>query len=267
VRADAARVEQIVANLLGNAVKYTPEGGQIFVSARRDRGAAVLQVRDTGMGMSADLAGRVFDLFVQGERALDRSLGGLGIGLTLVKRLAELHGGTAVAASEGPGKGSIFTVSLPAIEAPAAEPRAAAAVPEVPRRHHRILVIEDNDDARRTLSLALQMNGHQVYAAPDGKAGLRSADEFDPEVAVIDIGLPGVNGFQVGETLRRAPAHEAMVLIALTGYGQPDSLRRARDAGFDEYITKPIEPDRLMRLIDVAWAARQRRRDASTPPA
>ena len=267
VRADAARVEQIIANLLGNAVKYTPDGGQINVSVRRDRAAAVLQVRDSGMGMSADLAGRVFDLFVQGERALDRSLGGLGIGLTLVKRLAELHGGTAVAASEGPGKGSIFTVSLPATEAAPAQPRAPAAASEVPRRHHRILVIEDNDDARRTLSLALQMNGHQVYAAPDGKAGLQAADEVDPEVAVIDIGLPGVNGFQVGETLRRAPAHEAMVLIALTGYGQPDSLRRARDAGFDEYITKPIEPDRLMRLIDVAWAARQRRRDASTPPA
>jgi signal transduction histidine kinase/ActR/RegA family two-component response regulator len=258
VHADAARVEQVIANLLGNAVKYTPDGGKIGVSVRRERGAAQLQVRDTGIGMTPDLAARVFDLFVQGERALDRSLGGLGIGLTLVRRLAELHGGTAVAASEGPGKGSVFTVTLPAIEAPA-QPGAAQPAPEAPRRHHRILVIEDNDDARRTLSLALQMNGHQVYAAPDGRAGLATADEVDPEVAVIDIGLPGVNGFQVGETLRRAPAHESMVLIALTGYGQPDSLRRARDAGFDEYITKPIEPERLMRLIDVAWAARRRR--------
>jgi CheY-like chemotaxis protein len=201
----------------------------------------------------------VFDVFVQGERSLDRSLGGLGIGLTLVKRLAEMHGGTAAAASDGPGQGSLFSVSLPAIEAQALAPAPAAAEP-APRRLHKILIIEDNDDARRTLSLALQMSGHQVYAAPDGRAGIATADAIDPEVAVIDIGLPGINGYQVGESLRRAPAHESMVLIALTGYGQPDSLRRARDAGFDEYITKPIEPDRLMRLIDIACARREQMR-------
>ncbi|MDF3009833.1 MAG: response regulator, partial [Burkholderiales bacterium] len=266
VRADAARVEQIISNLVGNAVKYTPDGGQIAISVRRESNAALLQVRDTGMGMSPELAAHVFDLFVQGERSLDRSLGGLGIGLTLVRRLAELHGGTAAAASDGLGKGSLFSVSLPAIEAllpaPTAEP--ASAEP-APRRLHKILLIEDNDDARRTLSLALQMSGHQVYAAPDGKAGIETADAVDPEVAVIDIGLPGINGYQVGEDLRRKPAHEAMVLIALTGYGQPDSLRRARDAGFDEYITKPIDPDRLMRLIDVACAAKERRSSPSRP--
>ena len=268
VRADAARIDQIIANLVGNAVKYTQDGGQVAITVRRERNAALLQVRDTGMGMSPDLAARVFDLFVQGETSLDRSLGGLGIGLTLVKRLAELHGGTAAAASEGPGKGSVFSVSLPAIEAPLQAPPAQAGPAEpAPRRLHKILLIEDNDDARRTLSLALQMNGHQVYAAPDGKVGIETADAVDPEVAVIDIGLPGLNGYQVGEDLRRKPAHDSMVLIALTGYGQPDSLRRARDAGFDEYITKPIEPERLMRLIDVACAAKARRRDASRPPA
>lgn len=265
VRADAARIEQIVSNLVGNAVKYTPAGGKVTVSVRRDRNAALLQVRDTGMGMSPELAGQVFDLFVQGDRALDRSLGGLGIGLTLVKRLAELHGGTASAASAGPGEGSLFTVSLPAIEAQAQAPRPAEEPAQ--RRRHKILLIEDNDDARRTLSTALELGGHQVYAAPDGKAGIETADAVDPEVAVIDIGLPGINGYEVGESLRRKPAHESMVLIALTGYGQPDSLRRARDAGFDEYITKPIEPDRLVRLIDVACAAKARRRDASQPPA
>jgi len=268
VRADAARIDQIISNLVGNAVKYTQDGGQVTITVSRERNAALLQVRDSGMGMSPDLAARVFDLFVQGETSLDRSLGGLGIGLTLVKRLAELHGGTAAAASEGPGKGSVFSVSLPAIEAPLQAPAAQAAPAEpAPRRLHKILLIEDNDDARRTLSLALQMNGHQVYAAPDGKVGIETADAVDPEVAVIDIGLPGINGYQVGEDLRRKPAHESMVLIALTGYGQPDSLRRARDAGFDEYITKPIEPERLMRLIDVACAAKERRRDASRPPA
>jgi signal transduction histidine kinase/ActR/RegA family two-component response regulator len=269
VRADAARVEQIISNLVGNAVKYTQDAGQVTITVRRERNAALLQVRDTGVGMSPELAAHVFDLFVQGERSLDRSLGGLGIGLTLVRRLAELHGGTAAAASDGPGKGSLFSVSLPAIEAPLQAPAAepAAAAEPAPRRLHKILLIEDNDDARRTLSLALQMSGHQVYAAPDGRAGIETADAVDPEVAVIDIGLPGINGYQVGEDLRRKPAHESMVLIALTGYGQPDSLRRARDAGFDEYITKPIEPDRLMRLIDVACAAKERRRDASRPPA
>ena len=258
VRADTARIEQIISNLVGNAVKYTPEGGRVVVTARREGNSALLQVRDSGMGMSPDLAARVFDLFVQGERSLDRSLGGLGIGLTLVKRLAEMHGGTAAAASGGPGQGSVFSVSLPAIEAQALAPAPAPAAAEpAPRRLHKILIIEDNDDARRTLSLALQMSGHQVYAAPDGRAGIATADAIGPEVAVIDIGLPGINGYQVGESLRRAPAHESMVLIALTGYGQPDSLRRARDAGFDEYITKPIEPDRLMRLIDVAFARRE----------
>ena len=157
VRADAARIEQIVSNLVGNAVKYTPAGGKVTVSVRRDRNAAVLQVRDTGMGMSPELAGQVFDLFVQGDRALDRSLGGLGIGLTLVKRLAELHGGTASAASAGPGEGSLFTVSLPAIEAQAQAPRPAEEPAQ--RRRHKILLIEDNDDARRTLSTALELGG------------------------------------------------------------------------------------------------------------
>jgi signal transduction histidine kinase/CheY-like chemotaxis protein len=257
VRADAARIEQIVSNLLGNAIKYTPAGGKVLLAVRRERNHALLIVRDTGMGLSPELAGRVFELFVQGERSLDRSLGGLGIGLTMVKRLAELHGGTAVAESEGQGRGAVFTVSLPAIEAPAlAEPSAPPLEPAA-HRLHKILLIEDNDDARRTLSLALQMSGHQVYAAPDGRAGIETADKVDPEVAVIDIGLPGINGYQVGESLRKAPAHEAMVLIALTGYGQPDSLRRAREAGFDEYITKPIEPERLMRLIDAARVRRE----------
>jgi signal transduction histidine kinase len=256
VRADSARIEQIVSNLLGNAIKYTPEGGQVTVVVRRERNNALLVVRDTGMGMAPELAARAFDLFVQGERSLDRSLGGLGIGLTLVRRLAELHGGSASAESEGPGKGSAFTVSLPAIEAPMLAIPAAPPADPATRRLHKILLVEDNDDARRTLSAALQMSGHQVYAAPDGRAGIETADNVAPEVAVIDIGLPGIDGYQVGESLRKAPAHESMVLIALTGYGQPDSLRRAREAGFDEYITKPIEPERLLRLIDAACARR-----------
>jgi signal transduction histidine kinase/ActR/RegA family two-component response regulator len=250
VRADEARIAQIAANLVGNAVKYTPEGGDITVGVRRLRGAAVLSVQDSGIGMEPDLAARVFDLFVQGQAGK----GGLGVGLALVKRLAELHGGNAAAASEGSGRGSQFTVSIPAIEVPAQPQPAAPLRAEAERRRHRILLIEDDEEARRNLHAALVFDGHQVLEAADGESGLLSAGEFKPEVAIIDVGLPGLDGFQVAKVLR-ADADPA-VLIALTGYTQPDALRRARAAGFDEYVTKPIAPDRLARLIDAALARR-----------
>jgi signal transduction histidine kinase/ActR/RegA family two-component response regulator len=261
VQADEARLHQIIANLLGNAVKYTPDGGRITVSVKRHRNNALLQVRDTGIGMSAELASRVFDLFVQGDRALDRRAGGLGIGLTLVKRLAELHGGTAFAASAGPGQGSLFTVVLPAIETRAEAPPVPAAAQEQKRRHS-ILLIEDSEDARRSLMAALKLDGHEVYAAPDGRAGLAAVEATNPEVAVIDIGLPGLDGYEVAQSIRGMPARDSMVLIALTGYGQPEAVRRARDAGFDEHVLKPIAPEQLVRLIDVACAARARRAGA-----
>ena len=264
VRADEARMAQIVSNLVGNAVKYTPVGGQVVVSLRRDRDSAVLRVRDSGIGMTPELAGRVFDLFVQGEQQLDRGPGGLGIGLTLVRHLAELQGGKAYAASAGPGQGSIFTVALPAIE-PQPDRPAEKHPPE--RRRHRIVLIEDNDDARRTLAAALALDGHQVHEAADGITGIAALARVNPDIAVVDIGLPGVDGYKVAETLRGAPEHDAMVLIALTGYGQPDSLRRAREAGFDEYVTKPIAPERLVRLMDVALEARARRPPPGRSPA
>jgi len=256
-RADEARIQQIVSNLVGNAVKYTPDGGSIGVTLRRDRDVAVLRVRDNGIGMSPELAARVFDLFVQGEEPGRRGAAGLGIGLALVKHLAELHGGKAFAASSGPGQGSIFTVSLPAIEAHAAQ--AAAAVAAAPESRHRILLVEDNADTRETMVAALELDGHKVYEAVDGNAGMRTIAEVKPDVAVIDIGLPGLNGYEVASALRRDPECQKMVLVAITGFEQPDSLRRAREAGFDEYVTKPIPPDRLVRLIDAAFAARARR--------
>jgi len=261
VRADEARIEQIAANLIGNAVKYTPERGSIDVTLRRDRNAAVLRVRDTGIGMSAELVSRVFDVFVQGEGAGKQA--GLGIGLTLVKHLAELHGGKAFAASAGPGQGSVFTVSLPTVEAQA--PQAAGQAIPTPQASHRILLVEDNVDARSTMLAALQLDGHRVYEAIDGEAGIRAAATLKPDVAIIDIGLPGRDGYEVASALRQTPERQRMVLIAVTGYEQPDSWRRAREAGFDEYVTKPIAPDRLVRLIDATLAARARRQAASPP--
>jgi signal transduction histidine kinase/CheY-like chemotaxis protein len=261
-RADEARIAQIAANLIGNAVKYTPEQGEIVISVRRLREVSQLGVRDSGIGMKPELAARVFDLFVQGELSFERGKGGLGIGLALVRRLAELHGGAAAAASEGAGRGAQFTVSLPAIEAPAEAAGAEPAI-EAERRRHRILLIEDDEDARRNLLAALVSDGHEVCEAADGHAAIRSAAQFDPEVAIIDVGLPGLNGFQVAEALRGGARRAPAVLIALTGYAQPDALRRARAAGFDEYLTKPVAPDRLARLIDAALARRSAR---LTPP-
>jgi signal transduction histidine kinase/CheY-like chemotaxis protein len=257
VRADEARIEQVATNLIGNAVKYTPEGGSIEVTLRRDRNAAVLRVRDTGIGMSAELVSHVFDVFVQGEEAGKQA--GLGIGLTLVKHLAELHGGKAFAASAGPGQGSVFTVSLPTVEAQALQTTQASTAAQA---CHRILLVEDNVDARNTMLAALQLDGHRVYEAVDGETGIRAAATVKPDVAIIDIGLPGRDGYEVASALRQTPERQQMVLIAVTGYEQPDSWRRAREAGFDEYVTKPIAPDRLVRLIDAAFAARARRQAA-----
>ncbi len=254
VRADEARLEQMIANLVGNAVKYTPAGGGIGISVRRDRDTAILRVRDTGIGMSPELTARVFDLFAQGEDAEKRGAGGLGIGLTLVKHLAELHGGRTFAASGGLGEGSVFTLSLPAIEA---SEEAAPLGPGVsPQYRHRILLVEDNEDARNTMFAALELDGHRVYEAADGNAGLRTVAAVKPDVAVIDIGLPDLNGYEVAAALRDSPERQKMVLIAMTGMERPDSLRRAREAGFDEYVAKPVAPDQLVRLIDAAKARR-----------
>jgi signal transduction histidine kinase/CheY-like chemotaxis protein len=262
-RADEARIQQIVANLVGNAVKYTPDGGTIVVSLRRDRDEAVLRVRDDGVGMSPELAARAFDLFVQGDDSTPRGsqinegLGkGLGIGLALVRQLAELHGGKAFAASSGPQQGSTFTITLPAIEArPEEETRSDAPAPQ---SRHRILVVEDNADARESMVAALELGGHRVYQAADGNAGILAVGVVRPDVAVIDLGLPGLDGYEVASTLRRDPECRDMVLVAITGREQPDSLRRAREAGFDDYLTKPVTPDRLVRLIDAARASRSR---------
>jgi CheY-like chemotaxis protein len=240
VRGDPLRLEQIVANLTSNAVKYTNSGGRVELRLEREQGKAVLRVRDTGVGISAGMLPRVFDLFAQAPGALDRAQGGMGIGLTLVKRLVELHRGTVQAASEGPGQGSEFVVRLPL-----ARSSAERAVEEVSRslgapRGLRVLIAEDNLDSRDLLQYALEQLGHRVEPCEDGVSAIERAVAGKPDVILIDLGLPGNDGYQVARAVREALGRTVR-LVALTGYGQPGDRERALDAGFDEFLVKPAE--------------------------
>lgn len=244
VEADETRLEQVVANLLGNALKFTPENGAVSVSVRADAGTAVLEVQDTGIGISAELIGRIFDLFAQGTQVADRTHGGLGIGLTLVRRLVEQHGGAVIAQSAGLGRGSVFTVRLPAIEPP-------SPAPESPRQAvapRRVLIVEDNDDAREMMRFALELEGHTVFTASDGSAGIALAVSESPDIAFIDIGLPGFDGYEVARRLRAATG-KALTLVALSGYGAANDRERGEHAGFDIHLVKPVEPTRLADVI------------------
>jgi PAS domain S-box-containing protein len=248
---DPARLEQVVSNLVDNALKYTPPGGSVVVRVGTEGEHAVLRVRDTGEGIRPELLADIFDVFVQQPQALDRARGGLGLGLALVKRFVELHGGSVTAASAGPGAGSEFTVRLP---------RSTGETPAVPvgpavsgsRRRRRILVVEDNADARESLETLLTIEGHEVATAADGPSAVTLAASFLPDVALVDVGLPGLDGYDVARALRRAPANRHVRLVALTGYGQSEDRRKALDAGFDIHMTKPVDPDVLARLLDVA---------------
>ena len=245
VSADPTRLEQVLTNLVANAVKYTPAGGEITVTVAREGNQAVLRVRDTGMGIRPELLPRVFDLFVQADRSLERSSGGLGIGLTLVRQLVQLHGGSVEAASAGPGRGSTFTVRLPILAAlPVPDGGAQPAVGGPPQR---VLVVEDNDDAREMLRNLLSLLGHEVHEACDGAAGIEEARRVRPDAALIDIGLPGIDGYEVARRIR-ADVPGAR-LVAVTGYGQPEDRERALAAGFDVHLVKPVDPDQLQRLL------------------
>jgi signal transduction histidine kinase/ActR/RegA family two-component response regulator len=249
---DETRLEQIVTNLVSNAVRFTPGGGSIDVSLRAGGGEAVLRVRDTGIGIAADMLTRVFDMFVQGARGPDGAPGGLGLGLTLVRRIAELHGGSVEAASDGQGRGSTFTVRLPAMPAPPAAPRPTRRVATSGRS--RVLIVEDNADAREVLRVALEISGHEVHEAYDGPSGLAAILRLRPDVALVDIGLPEFDGYELARKAR-AEAGGSLHLIALTGYGQPDDRRQALEAGFDAHLVKPVDPDVLLDAIHGAAAA------------
>ncbi|WP_309889854.1 response regulator [Archangium sp.] len=252
---DATRLEQVVSNLVDNAVKYTDSGGHVFVGvtveAEGGGRQAVLRVRDTGIGMSPRLMARVFELFVQAEQQLDRSRGGLGIGLTLVRRLVDLHGGKVSVHSEGEGKGSEVTVRLPL----AAEQVAPAPAPEVKVSgsegpgSRRVLLVEDNDDAREVLRDLVEMWGHRVEVAENGPKGVQLFQALRPHVALVDLGLPGMDGFQVARRIRESEGGKDVFLVALTGYSG-DHQKKAVEAGFNLHIVKPVDPDELERLLE-----------------
>jgi CheY-like chemotaxis protein len=258
VDADPVRLEQVITNLLNNAARYTPPKGHIRVSASRENADAVLRVRDDGVGIPAHLLSRVFDLFTQGERSVARSEGGLGIGLTIVRNLVELHGGSATVASEGPGWGCEFVVRLPLGKTGEVSPEPPATA-SVVLPILRILVIEDNADSREMLRSILELEGHRVEVAEDGTAGLEAARSFRPDVAVIDIGLPGLDGYEVGRRIRSDLGLSAS-LIALTGYGQAEDRRRSEDAGFDAHLVKPVTPEQIREaLLKTAMGIRMNR--------
>ena len=248
VDADATRLEQIASNLLDNALKYTPPGGRIALHCWSEEDEVVLTVSDSGVGISPALLPHVFDVFVQGTSTLDRSQGGLGIGLSLVRRLAELHGGSVLAESAGIGSGSTFTVRLPRCE----QRTDSASVVALDLHSHvkpSVLLIEDNEDGREMMAMMLSCYGYEVRHAADGIEGLQLAVRHRPDLALVDIGLPGMDGYEVARRLRADPATCTMKLIALTGYGLADDRRRVLDAGFDQHLVKPVDIEQLMQAI------------------
>lgn len=244
VRGDQARLVQCVSNVLGNAAKYTDPGGHIEVALQQQGDSAVISVQDDGIGMSDLMLTRIFDLFVQSERSLDRAQGGLGIGLSVVRRLIEMHGGEVQAFSEGPGRGSRFQMTLPVVPAPVRVEPASRRGPDGARR---VLIVDDNRDAAESLALLLQCHGHEVQVAYTGEEALATAAGFRADLVLLDIGLPVMNGYEVARRLRAAGTGAR--LVALTGYGQPEDLTRAREAGFDAHMVKPVELEQVLEVL------------------
>lgn len=257
LQGDPTRLEQVVVNLLNNAAKYTDDGGQIRLSLQQEGREAVLRVRDNGIGVTTELLPRIFDLFTQADRTLDRSQGGLGIGLSLVQRLVELHGGRVEAQSAGLGQGSEFIVRLPALTEAIEASVSVEALKPHSQSSSRVLVVDDNLDAADMLAMMLQMFGHEVRAVYSGQAALETVIEYQPDVVLLDIGLPEMNGYEVAWHLRQQPQTKDVWLIAITGYGQETDRQRSQEAGFDHHLVKPVEPQKLQYLL--ATLAKQSR--------
>lgn len=250
VRGDPVRLNQIIVNLVDNAAKFTPEGGRLWVHAEHKDAHCVLCVRDNGIGIAAELLPEIFQLFIQGERSLDRRMGGLGIGLALVKDLVDMHGGTVEAYSGGSGKGSEFVVRLPLLEEAPAIAEPAPPAPAQSALNHRILVVDDHVDAAMSLAMLLRIHGHTVETAHTGIDALGLAPLFRPRLAVLDIGLPGMDGYELAARLLELPEMQGAKLVAMTGYGQSEVQRRSAAAGFHHHLVKPVEPATLFAIID-----------------
>jgi CheY-like chemotaxis protein/two-component sensor histidine kinase len=248
--ADPTRLGQVFCNLLNNAAKYSDRGGHVWLAVERQGSDVVVCVRDTGVGIAADHLPGIFHMFSQVEGTLERSQGGLGIGLTLVKRLVELHGGRIEARSEGRGKGSEFVVRLPLI-VEASGPNASAEPdgPPAPKSSLRILIVDDNRDSADSLGMLLRIMGNDIQTAYDGQEGLEVAGEFRPDIALLDIGLPKLDGYEVCRRIREQPWGKGVVLIAASGWGQEEDRGRSHDAGFDRHLVKPVDPGALMRML------------------
>ena len=242
----------MLQNLLNNAAKYTPPGGRIELHSEFDGHSVAIRVVDSGIGIPREMLPRVFDMFTQVDRSIERSSGGLGIGLTLVQRLVELHGGTVEARSEGQDKGSEFIVRLPASVESSEDAAPANSSDAKSVRRVRVLIVDDNIDSADTLTEMLRASGHDVDTAYDGAAGLAAVDSHQPDVVLLDIGLPKVNGYDVARKIRQSDPQRRIVLVAVTGWGQDEDRRRSQHAGFDHHLVKPVDPaslDRIFALI------------------
>ncbi len=247
---DPTRMAQVIGNLLHNAAKYTPAAGHVTLALRRDQNDAVIDVRDSGVGIPRAMLARVFDMFIQVENSLPQAQGGLGIGLSLVRKLVELHGGTVEVASDPPGSGSTFSIRLPVADAPVdAGALCPKATTETASGTCRVLIVDDNMDAAETLAMMMEFWGCQTRTAFTGPDAIAVAQTFLPQLVLLDIGLPGMNGREVARALRASAVFESTLLVALTGWGSPEDVRRAIEAGFDLHLTKPVEPARIRELV------------------
>ncbi|WP_052452022.1 hybrid sensor histidine kinase/response regulator [Noviherbaspirillum autotrophicum] len=250
---DPVRLEQVFANLLNNAAKYTEDGGCIWLSAWREGGVATIEVRDSGVGIPPDMLPHVFDIFAQAGDAEGRWQGGIGIGLYLVRRLVEMHGGSVDASSAGPGKGSRFVVRLPLVEGCIYQPDSGnSAAQAAPMRRKRVLIVDDNHDAAESLGMLLEHFGAETQVAHDGQAALQALDTSHPEVVLLDIGMPGMNGYEVARHIRQQPRFDGLLLIALSGWGGEEDRRRSKECGFDHHLVKPVDINALRSLLDAA---------------
>jgi PAS domain S-box-containing protein len=250
VNADPLRLAQVVGNLLNNACKFTEKGGRIRLSVEREGEQAVIRVRDNGMGIAADQLPRIFDMFMQADVSIERSVSGLGIGLALVKSLVEMHGGTVEAHSAGVGHGSEFVVRLPiSAEAPAPQPTAPPVDERTTTAARRILVVDDNRDAAESLAMLLELTGNESHTAHDGFEAVETAAQVRPDLILLDIGLPKINGYEAARRIREQPWGKSLVLVALTGWGQDEDRQKSREAGFDAHIVKPVDPEALAKLL------------------